>query len=310
MDLPVAQVLRGEQAAVLTIAAHDLRGDVATVKTLVCGIYGGLAVLAGIQGRSFRLDQFLQGGQQVRLPENLAVMRRCARPGIVLVQMRQEQAPRIGPVHDLLTMPLHAVSRGRLDRVAIGHLHGRRQHLGQAQAPELGQHHHQPARRARRHRRQRPVLRRVNHAPRPEIPGCRAGGCDAERVDAVHLAGIGVVDQRLGLAAPAQHVPHGGGGRQHGAGRVHRVAAPGEGHGAGGGAQRLAGHCHPVLAVQDRLGGALRQGGGSCKQGRQGEHGSDRRRPAALSQFGFSAGPGGQHPTCPPRPPGCPPVGG
>ena len=46
---------------------------------------------------------------------------------------------------------------------------------------------------------------------------------------------------------------------EHRAGGVHRVAAPGEHHRAGGRAERLAGDRHPVAAVERGLLGALRR---------------------------------------------------
>src|SRR5881396_793497 len=58
-------------------------------------------------------------------------------------------------------------------------------------------------------------------------------GIDALGVDADHLAGARIVDQRLRLAAPGEHVPHRGDGGEHRACRVHRVPTLLEHHGAG-----------------------------------------------------------------------------
>ncbi len=90
-----------------------------------------------------------------------------------------------------------------------------------------------------------------------ELGRC-TGGRDAERVNADHLTPVRVVDQRLRLAAPAEDVPHGGDGAEHGAGRVDGVAALEEHHCAGRRTQRLAGDRHPVPSVQHRFHGPLR----------------------------------------------------
>src|SRR3989441_1276263 len=76
-------------------------------------------------------------------------------------------------------------------------------------------------------------------------------------VDRDDLPGLRVVDERLGFAAPGEHVPHCGDGGEHGARRVDGVAALLERHGAGGGGERLAGDRDPVAPVQGGLLGAL-----------------------------------------------------
>ena len=147
-------------------------------------------------------------------------------------------------MRSLLRSMESAVSR--LDRIAVRQLDGRREHLVETQRAELGEHRHDPAGRARRHRGERPVLGRVLHPVRLEELRRRAGRRHAERVDADDLAGVRVVDQRLRLAAPGQRVPHRGGRGDHGAGRIDRVAALLEDDRAGGGRQRLAGDRHPM----------------------------------------------------------------
>ena len=87
----------------------------------------------------------------------------------------------------------------------------------------------------------------------PEEFRRRPGRRDPEPVDGDDLAGLRVVDERLRLAAPGQHVPHRRGGCEHRAGRVDCVAAALEHARAGGGRERLAGDRHPVRAVQRRL---------------------------------------------------------
>ena len=76
---------------------------------------------------------------------------------------------------------------------------------------------------------------------------------DAQCVDAGHFLGTRIIDQRLRLPAPAQVVPHGARSRDHGAGRVHCVAAFPEDHGPRGRGQRLSRDRRPVPAVQDRF---------------------------------------------------------
>jgi hypothetical protein len=204
------------------------------------------------------IDQFLQGRQQLGLAEDLAGPRRRACPGLVGVVVRQERPPRVRPLFQDRAPAFDVLRLRFLDRVALGHLHRRRQHLRQAEPAVLGDHHHQPARGARGDRGQRPVFRRIHHALLAEEFRGRAGGRHAQRVDALHLAGMRVVDQRLGLAAPTERVPHRGGDRQHRRGGIHCVAAALEHHRAGGRALRLAGHRHPVLGQDRRSRGALR----------------------------------------------------
>ena len=101
-------------------------------------------------------------------------------------------------------------------------------------------------------------------------------GATPEAVDGDDLAGVGVIDERLGLAAPGQRVPHGRGGGDHGAGGVHGVAALLEDHGAGGGGERLAGHGHPVAAVErGLLGATFRER--AAEYDARGHHGRERR---------------------------------
>ena len=80
-----------------------------------------------------------------------------------------------------------------------------------------------------------------------------AGRRDAEGVDADDFFRVRVVDKRLRLAAPGERVPHGAVGGDHGRGGIDGIAALLKNDRAGGGAERLAGHGHPVRAVQRRL---------------------------------------------------------
>ena len=171
--------------------------------------------------------------------------------------MGQEHRLRIGPLLQALLVALDVVGLLLLDRVALGHLDRRPEHVFQAEAPVLGQHHHQTPGRAWRHRCQRPILGRVGQSLRTEEVGGGSGRRHTEGVHTGDLAGLRVEHERLGLAAPAQRVPHRGGGPEHGAGGVHGVAALLEHQRAGRGRERLAGDRDPVAAVQHRLGGAL-----------------------------------------------------
>ena len=240
-------------------AADELLGDVAPVEAVVGGVDRLLAALARGERLLLRLHQLAQRRRRSGW-RNLARLRRLAR----LAGVGQEHRLEYGHSVDPLLLPLDGVRELRLDRIAVGHLDRGRQHVLQAQAAVLGQHHHQPARSARRDRRERAVLGRVGHALRLEELRRGARRRDAEGVDADDLLRARVVDQGLRLAAPAERVPHGAGGGEHGAGGVHGVAALLEHHGARGGAQRLARDRHPVPAVQHRLDRArrLRVGGG------------------------------------------------
>ena len=150
-----------------------------------------------------------------------------------------------------------------------------------------------PPGRAGRDRGERPELRRVGHPLAAEELGRGAGRRDAERVDADDLPGLGVEDERLRLAAPAQRVPHRAGGGEHRAGGVDGVAALLEHHRAGGGGERLAGDRHPVPAVQHRLGGARRPGAagedGEQERRRRGGESEAAKRETACAHSGTSS---------------------
>ena len=113
----------------------------------------------------------------------------------------------------------------------------------------------------RTRRRARPCRR--GHRPPGSRPcarrraAARAARRDAERADRDHAPLARMPEQGLGLAAPAQGIPHGRGRSQHRAGGVDGVAAALEHHRAGGRGQRLAGDGHPGLGVQRRFLGAF-----------------------------------------------------
>ena len=154
---------------------------------------------------------------------------------------------------------------------AVGHLDRGLEHLGEAHGAVLGEHGHETAGGAGGDGGERAVLGRVAHAELVEVLRRRAGGCDAECVDCDHLAGVRVVDEGLGLAAPGEGGPRGGDGAEHGAGGVDGVAALLEDAGADARGDGLAGDGHPVAAVERRFLGAALGGGaaehGACAQG-------------------------------------------
>ena len=137
----------------------------------------------------------------------------------------------------------------------------------------------QAARRARRHGRERAVFGRRVQAARAEEFRRGARGRDAERVDRAHVAAARIEDQRLGLAAPGERVPHRGGRGQHRAGRVDGVAAARERQRTGGRGQRLARDGDPMLAVQRGL-CASRALPGRCAAQRTGPRATRPRRPS------------------------------
>ena len=95
-------------------------------------------------------------------------------------QVRQEHAREYGHCLMLRLLALDAVGELRFDRVAVGHLDRRREHVRERQLAVLGEHHHEAAGRARRDRGERPVLRRIVHALATEELRRRAGRRDAE----------------------------------------------------------------------------------------------------------------------------------
>ena len=159
--------------------------------------------LAGLERLLLGLDELAQRGREVRLPEDLAGLRRLAR----LAEVRQEHRLRVGPLLDARLLALDGARDLLLDRVAVGHLDRRLEHVLEAHGPELGQHHQNAAGRPGRHRRERPVGGRVLELLRLEELGRGAGGRHAERVDANDLLRLRVVDERLGLAAPRRACP-------------------------------------------------------------------------------------------------------
>jgi hypothetical protein len=160
--------------------------------------------LPDLQRRGLRLDELPERRREIRLTEDLAGFRRLA----LLAGVRQEHRGRVLPLLDLRLLPLDPVGGLRVDRVAVGHGDRRRQHLRERQRAELLEHDEEAAGRAGRDGRERTVLWRVVVALRPVVLDGGARRRDAERVDADHLLRVRVVDERLGLAAPAERVPH------------------------------------------------------------------------------------------------------
>ncbi len=249
--LPARQVLLGDQAALLAHAAHELVGDVAAVEAVVGGHDRFLAGLLRTERLLLGLDELAQRGREVGLAEDLARLRRFVR----LAQVREEDGLRVGPLFGSVPGALDRTHELRLDGIAVGHLEGGGQHVGEREPSPFGEHDHEAARRARRDRGQRPELRRGHHLLGLEEGRRRPRRRDPERVHGDDLPRLGVVHEGLCLAAPAQGVPHGGGRGEHRAGGVDGVAALGEDQRARGGAQRLAGDGDPVPAMQRRLGG-------------------------------------------------------
>jgi hypothetical protein len=123
VHLPVREVLRGEQAAVLPVGAHDLGGDIAAVEALVGGVDRLPPRPARGEGFSFGFHELVQRGEQLRLPEDLAAARRGALRRVVFIEVRKENARRVGPGGEHVAPPLHVVRLHRLDGIALGHLH-------------------------------------------------------------------------------------------------------------------------------------------------------------------------------------------
>ncbi len=171
---------------------------------------------------------------------------------------RQHDPPGIGPLDEARALAFDVIGRLRLDRIAVGEADRGLEHFGERKPAEFGEHGEDSARRPRRDRGKRPVGRRIVHALRAEELRGGPGGSHAQRIDADHLARVRVVDERLRLAAPVQHVPHRGGRGDHRAGGVHGVTALEEDLRSGGCTQRLAGDGHPLLRVKRRLLRALR----------------------------------------------------
>ncbi len=267
MDLPTGQIFQRDERTLFPGSANELSGDVALVEPLVGRVDRLLPAVAPGEGFLLRLYQLPERRCQVRLPEHLTGIGSLP----LFAQMWEVDLPRIPPLPDSL---LVALDRSRclcLDGIPFRHLYGRLQHVFEAQAPVLRQHDHQPSGGPGRDGRQRAEPGRILHAFLPEELRSRPSGSDPQGVDADDLPRAGVVDERLGLSSPAQHVPHGGRCAKHGARRVHRIAAFVKHHCAGSGTQGFAGDGHPMTAMQYRLGCALRNCvGGKHENQRQG----------------------------------------
>ena len=253
VDLPVGEIGEGVQTSLFLRAAHEFLGDVAAVEAVVGRHDRILAGGTGSQRFGLGLDELFKGAGEVLLNEDLA----GGGGGAVLAVVREEDRLRVRPLRQPVLLALDGVGRLRLDRVAARHVDGGREHVGQAEAAVLGHHHHEPAGGAGRDRGKGAVRGGDVHPALAEELRRGPGGRGAEGVDPDDLARARVVDQRLGLAAPAEHVPHGGGGAQHRGRGVHRIAALHEHHGAGGGSERLARDGDPFLAVQHGFLGPL-----------------------------------------------------
>ncbi len=232
----------------------QLLGDVPPVEAIVGGVDGLLPTTAPGQGLGLGFHQLLEHVVEIRLAEHLP----RSGSGILLVLgMGEEEGPGVGPLGHGLTIgadPPHGVL---LHGIALGHLHGRGEDLGQAHGSVFGQHGQESARGPGGHRRQRALFRRIPVSPLVVEIRSRSCGRDSEGIDGDDLLRVGIVDESLGLPSPAQDVPHGGGGRQHGARRIHRVSPLSEHHGPGRGGHGLPGDRHPVLAVENGLLGPL-----------------------------------------------------
>src|SRR6185503_15011811 len=258
---PVREILRRMQPTDFLRTARELASDVAFVEAVVRGHDRLLAILASLERLRFCLHQLAQRHGQIRLPENFSGHRRGT---LSLAIVNQERPLRLRPLAQLVLELLDRIRGLRFDRIAVGHLDCRREHFGEAQLPVLREHHHDPARRARRNSGEWPELRWifVTLVLEELRRGARRRG--AERIDADDLAGVRVIDERLRLAAPAERVPHRGSCGDHCARGVDCIAAFDEGGGAGGRSERFAGDSDPVLAVQ-RWFDSFRRGGGACQ---------------------------------------------
>ena len=246
---PARQILQRDQPALLLHAAHELASDVAAVEALVRRHDRLRAARAPTERLALGLHQPGESGGEVGLAEDLTRIRRL--PG--LPRVRQHHLARVAPLLDPPLLPLDGVRRLGVDRVTVRELDGGAEDVREGEGAVLGQHHHQPAGRAGCGGGERTVLGGITHPPRAEELRRGAGGGNAQGVEADHLAGVRIEDERLGLPAPAQHVPHGGGGGEHRRRRVDGVAAPLEHHRSRGRRERLAGDGHPVPPVQRRL---------------------------------------------------------
>ncbi|MCG3120994.1 MAG: hypothetical protein ALAOOOJD_03922 [bacterium] len=165
--------------------------------------------------------------------------------------MRQENFFRIRPFFEARFFALDAVGGAGFDGIAFGQFQRRCQHVFEAQSAKFRQHRQQAARRSRRDRGERAVLRRVVHFLLFEKFRRRACWRHAERIDADDVFRFRIINERLRLAAPTENIPHRANGGKHGAGSIHRIAASLENLRAGSGREGLAGDRHPVFAVQD-----------------------------------------------------------
>ena len=219
-----------------------------------------MPVLATPERLLLRLHELAEGRREVGLAENFAGFGRFAR----LAGVWQHHGARVLPLFEPALVSLDRIRGLLLDGITVRHADRRLEHLPQAERAILGEHDHESAGGAGGDGREWAILRWEAHPLGPIEVGGRSRRRHAERVDGDDLLGAGIVDQRLRFAAPGEHVPHRGDGRQHGARRIDRVAAFLEDHGAGFGAEWLAGDRDPVPAVERRFLGTL--GRKHCRQ--------------------------------------------
>ena len=249
LHFPAREILQSDEPALFVESADEFLRDVAFVEAVVGRVDRVAPVLALAQRPSLGVDQLAERRREIGLPEDLSRLGRLT----CFAQMRQHHRARIAPLLQPALVPLDRVGRLFFDGVAVRHPDRRLEHVAQTQRPVLGEYRHQTARRPRCDRGEGSVLGGELHALRAIEVGRSAGRCNAEGVDRDDLLGAGIVDQRLRLTTPRQHIPHRRDGGEHCAGGVDGVAALREHHRARGGSEWFAGDRNPVATMQRGL---------------------------------------------------------
>ena len=197
-DLPAREVLKRDEPALLLGGAHELPRNVALVEAVVGGIDRLLPAPPLSERLLLGFHQLPQRRGKVGLPEQLARLWRFAG----LARVGKKQRPRVLPLLDECLVALDGVRRLVLHRIPVGHLDRRGQHVLERHGPVFGQHRQQSARRAGCDCRECTGGGWVIHLPALEELARCARRSHSERVDADDFLRVGIINQRLRLAAP------------------------------------------------------------------------------------------------------------
>ena len=146
LHAPIRQIFASMQAPLLFRATDKFIRNVSAIKTFVGGQNGFTPIFTGLQRLGLRIHQFLQRGEQVRLPPNLPHARRASGRTI----SREECFFRVRPRLELFSMCFQLAHELGFDGIAARQFHRRCKDFLQRKFAELCEHDHEAAWVARR----------------------------------------------------------------------------------------------------------------------------------------------------------------